>query len=65
MPLHINTPLLESLPLSRLNRTQVWLKMEAMQPSGSFKIRGVGHACEQHYARGHVVSSHLLEEMLD
>lgn len=52
MPLHINTPLLESLPLSRLNRTRVWLKMEAMQPSGSFKIRGVGHACEQHYARG-------------
>ncbi|WP_241626372.1 serine/threonine dehydratase family protein [Rosenbergiella epipactidis] len=52
MPLHINTPLLESLPLSRLHHTRVWMKMEAMQPSGSFKIRGVGHACEQHYARG-------------
>lgn len=52
MSLSINTPLLESLPLTRLNTARVWMKMEAMQPSGSFKIRGVGHACEQHYARG-------------
>lgn len=52
MALSINTPLLESLALSQLNRTQVWLKMEALQPSGSFKIRGVGHACETHLARG-------------
>lgn len=52
MPLHIRTPLLESLPLSRLTDTQVWLKMEALQPSGSFKIRGIGHACEQHLANG-------------
>ena len=52
MPFSINTPLLESLPLGRLTKTRVWMKMEAMQPSGSFKIRGVGHACEQHYARG-------------
>lgn len=52
MSLSINTPLLESLPLGQLNGTRVWLKMEALQPSGSFKIRGVGHACETHYARG-------------
>ena len=52
MSLSINTPLLESLPLSQLNHTRVWLKMEALQPSGSFKIRGVGHACETHYAHG-------------
>lgn len=52
MSLSINTPLLESLSLGRLNKTRVWMKMEAMQPSGSFKIRGVGHACEQHYGRG-------------
>ena len=52
MSLSINTPLLESLPLGQLNHTRVWLKMEAMQPSGSFKIRGVGHACEYHYAQG-------------
>jgi len=52
MPLSINTPLLQSLPLSHATGTQVWMKMEALQPSGSFKIRGVGHACEQHHARG-------------
>ncbi len=52
MSLSINTPLLESLPLGRLNNTRIWLKMDALQPSGSFKLRGVGHACETHYARG-------------
>ncbi|MEY4753902.1 MAG: hypothetical protein RJA44_1577, partial [Pseudomonadota bacterium] len=31
---------------------RVWLKLEALQPSGSFKLRGVGHACEVHAARG-------------
>ena len=50
--LHINTPLLESLPLSKINDTLVWLKMDALQPSGSFKIRGIGYACEHHRANG-------------
>lgn len=52
MSLSIATPLLESHPLSQLNGTRVWLKVEAMQPSGSFKIRGIGYACEQYHARG-------------
>ncbi len=52
VPLSICTPLLESLPLSQLNHTRVWLKMEAMQPSGSFKIRGIGNACQHHVAQG-------------
>ncbi len=52
MPLNIHTPLLESLPLSELNNTSVLMKMEALQPPGSFKIRGVGHACEQHAGKG-------------
>lgn len=52
MSLSIKTPLLQSLPLSQRVGTQVWMKMEAMQPGGSFKIRGVGFACEQHHARG-------------
>jgi L-serine/L-threonine ammonia-lyase len=26
--------------------------MEALQPSGSFKLRGIGHACEFHHRRG-------------
>lgn len=50
--LHIQTPLLESVPLSRLTATHVWLKMEALQPSGSFKLRGVGRACCHHVDRG-------------
>ncbi|MCB6183932.1 pyridoxal-phosphate dependent enzyme [Leeia sp. TBRC 13508] len=45
MPLHIETPLLRSAPLSRANNREVWLKLENLQPPGSFKIRGIGHAC--------------------
>ena len=52
MPLHTNTPLLESRPLSLAAGRAVWLKMDALQASGSFKLRGVGHACETHHARG-------------
>ncbi len=50
--LHIETPLLESGALSDASGHTVWLKMEAMQPPGSFKIRGVGFACETYVARG-------------
>ncbi|MEN5236959.1 pyridoxal-phosphate dependent enzyme [Pseudomonas sichuanensis] len=59
MPLHIQTPLIESRPLSLSAGRPVWLKLEALQPCGSFKLRGVGHACEIHRARGaqHFVSS--------
>ncbi|MDU9403435.1 pyridoxal-phosphate dependent enzyme [Pseudomonas sp. zfem004] len=59
MPLHIQTPLIESRPLSQRAGRPVWLKLEALQPCGSFKLRGVGHACEIHQARGaqHFVSS--------
>ena len=52
MSLSIKTPLLESLPLGEMNRTRVWMKMEAAQPSGSFKIRGIGFACQYHYGKG-------------
>lgn len=52
MPLHIDTPLVESRPLSVLSGRSVWLKLDALQPSGSFKLRGIGHACETHLARG-------------
>jgi L-serine/L-threonine ammonia-lyase len=30
----------------------VWLKMDALQPSGSFKLRGIGHACATYAQRG-------------
>ncbi|WP_149086616.1 pyridoxal-phosphate dependent enzyme [Pseudomonas prosekii] len=52
MALHINTPLIESRPLSAIARRTIWLKLDALQPCGSFKLRGVGHACETHHARG-------------
>jgi L-serine/L-threonine ammonia-lyase len=51
MPLHVATPLIESTAFSTARR-RVWLKMEALQPSGSFKMRGIGHACEVHAQRG-------------
>ncbi|WEK28704.1 MAG: pyridoxal-phosphate dependent enzyme [Candidatus Pseudomonas phytovorans] len=52
MTLHIHTPLIESRALSLAAGRNVWLKLEALQPCGSFKLRGVGHACEVHQARG-------------
>ncbi len=52
MPLHLETPLLESQPLSHASERSIWLKMDALQPPGSFKIRGVGAACEHHAANG-------------
>lgn len=52
MALHIATPLLPSNAFATRPGQQVWLKMEALQPSGSFKLRGIGHACEVYAARG-------------
>lgn len=52
MSLHIETPALRSQALSRLIGTDVWLKLEALQPSGSFKLRGVGAVCERHALEG-------------
>ncbi|XP_040054898.2 serine dehydratase-like [Gasterosteus aculeatus] len=46
-PFHLNTPLLESVGMSKRAGTTVYLKMENSQPSGSFKIRGIGHFCQQ------------------
>ena len=58
-PLHTVTPLWESGPLSAALGTRVRLKMEALQPVGSFKIRGIGHACQLSCEAGasHLVSS--------
>ena len=52
MPLHLETPLLESHPLSQASGRSIWLKMDALQPPGSFKIRGIGAACEHHATNG-------------
>ena len=53
--LHIETPLLPSPALAgQLGQSgqTVWLKMEALQPSGSFKLRGMGLACQTYAQRG-------------
>lgn len=52
LPLHIATPLLESSAFVRRAGQSVWLKMEALQPTGSFKLRGIGHACAEYQRRG-------------
>ena len=50
-PLHQETPCFESQPISRATGRRTYLKLEALQAPGSFKIRGIGHAC-QSYASG-------------
>ncbi|MGE8498066.1 MAG: pyridoxal-phosphate dependent enzyme [Pseudomonas sp.] len=44
--LHIQTPLILHPGLSTPSR-RVWLKLENLQPSGSFKMRGMGLFCTQ------------------
>lgn len=55
--LHISTPLLEHRSLSARLGKQVWLKMESSQPSGSFKLRGIGLMCQRAVAKG---ATHLV-----
>jgi L-serine/L-threonine ammonia-lyase len=52
VPLHIASPLLQSRPLSISSGKSVWLKNDALQPSGSFKLRGIGAACEEFARQG-------------
>lgn len=44
--LHLNTPLLRAAP-GLFPQAEVWLKMDALQPSGSFKLRGIGRLVQQ------------------
>jgi len=56
--LYIQTPLLQSTPLElviseqRRRKTECWVKMDAMQPAGSFKMRGIGHHAALAVERG-------------
>lgn len=52
MSLHLQTPLIASRPLSLASGQEVWLKLDALQPSGSFKLRGIGLACETFAKQG-------------
>lgn len=51
-PLHVRTPLIESLTLSQIYGNTVYLKMDNVQPSGSFKIRGMGKLCHEAHRQG-------------
>lgn len=46
MTIYTPTPLLRSPPLSALSGRNIYLKYEVLQPSGSFKDRGIGALCE-------------------
>jgi L-serine/L-threonine ammonia-lyase len=50
--LHIQTPMLTSRAVAQRSGQTVLLKLEALQPPGSFKIRGIGLACQEYVARG-------------
>lgn len=52
MSLHLETPLVPSRPLSLASGQDIWLKLDALQPCGSFKLRGVGLACQAHARQG-------------
>jgi L-serine/L-threonine ammonia-lyase len=49
--LHIETPLILHPGLSTPTR-RIWLKLENLQPSGSFKMRGMGLLCSRAKAAG-------------
>ncbi|XP_006901054.1 PREDICTED: L-serine dehydratase/L-threonine deaminase [Elephantulus edwardii] len=50
--LHVKTPIRDSMSLSKVAGTSVYLKMDSAQPSGSFKIRGIGHLCKTRAEQG-------------
>ena len=50
--LYVETPTILSEPLSQRAGKPIWLKLDAMQPSGSFKLRGVSILCQQQLAKG-------------
>lgn len=56
-PLHIETPLQQHRQLSAAGGREVWLKIENLQPSGSFKLRGIGLLCQRAVAAG---ATHLV-----
>ncbi len=50
--LHARTPLVRSLPGQARNGAPVWLKCENLQPTGSFKLRGMGALANRALAEG-------------
>lgn len=44
--LYLQTPLVRSIPLSNLAGRDIYIKLDCLQPSGSFKDRGMAHLCK-------------------
>jgi L-serine/L-threonine ammonia-lyase len=51
LTLYIQTPTVTS-KIGQSNKRKVFLKLESLQPSGSFKLRGVSRYCEVRHAEG-------------
>ena len=49
---HIVSPLVYSPEISKVCGRKVYLKLDNLQPSGSFKIRGIGRTCQVAQANG-------------
>jgi len=45
-PIHVSTPIWKSRSITAAMGAPVFLKMEAFQPTGSFKVRGIGATCQ-------------------
>ncbi len=52
LPLHLDTPLLQTAASYSTSGKPLWLKLDALQPSGSFKMRGVGRLCQHEVENG-------------
>ena len=50
--IYANTPIVNSTAIQGDHGVSVWLKMEAQQPTGSFKLRGISHACITYQKKG-------------
>jgi L-serine/L-threonine ammonia-lyase len=50
--MHRSTPLVRSDTLSSRHGADVWLKLDNLQPSGSFKLRGIGLSARRAVERG-------------
>lgn len=52
LPLHSQTPLIESQYLKNKLNKHIYFKLECLQPPGSFKLRGIGALCQEELQRG-------------
>ncbi len=51
-PLHLDTPLFRTQESYSASNRPLWLKLDALQPAGSFKLRGVGRLCQHEVENG-------------